>query len=371
MNGLPNNGVISMSTNSLDSFPQEIKKTILYSSDIPEQNKWSRVSKSWNAEAVELLFKSKKQFYLTKAQAKECFIPHIPLIGQVEFNPLMQKNVNKLAAKPRKENLNILQKAIQSKSILVSLKILTHPQTPPADIIDPKNLDFFNFNSCEEIIDASERFVFWCKKNQAEFSSLTIFETSNEYLASFPAVLLQFMPNLTYLSLNCCYLTTFPLEICLLNQLKELKLSFNYLTSFPAEIGQLTNLKTLLACENRLGGLPSEIGQLTKLNLLNLFGNNLKTLPPEIGLLTNLYSLNLACNKLITLPIEFLKLTANLNFWEFKIIDNPNLTLSQEFYAARPFFGYCSIDRTIGYLFGKIFAGFNYYGRQKKEWEDQ
>ncbi len=65
--------------------------------------------------------------------------------------------------------------------------------------------------------------------------------------------------------------------------MKSLYLSYNQLSSLPVEIGQLSNLRSLDLQGNQLNSLPLEIGRLhSSLKELTLNSNPLKSLPPEI-----------------------------------------------------------------------------------------
>jgi len=81
-----------------------------------------------------------------------------------------------------------------------------------------------------------------------------------------------------------------------------LELFKNRLTSLPMEIGQLVNLRVLSVSDNFLCQLPSTIGHLCHLHIFNLQCNRLRHLPDTIGLLTNLHTLNVNGNHLVTLP---------------------------------------------------------------------
>jgi leucine-rich repeat protein SHOC2 len=164
--------------------------------------------------------------------------------------------------------------------------------------------------------------------------------------------------QLTTLFLNDNALTSFPVALARLGQLRELHMHYNHLTTLPPEIGDFAHLEKLFLSHNALVSLPPEIGRLTSLQVraqalpahqsdlysphdttrhdttrhdtprhatprhdttrhdttrharnrtndtqtLSLFNNKLTSVPPELGQLRSLHSLFLNDNALTSLP---------------------------------------------------------------------
>jgi hypothetical protein len=87
------------------------------------------------------------------------------------------------------------------------------------------------------------------------------------------------LPDLTAKMLGtfgCEKLDDFPLQICELTDLTNLKLKGNNLKEIPPEIVNLESLKQLNLVNNQLTHIPTEIGQLTQLKTLSITkGNNI------------------------------------------------------------------------------------------------
>jgi hypothetical protein len=85
-----------------------------------------------------------------------------------------------------------------------------------------------------------------------------------------PAVVLdgaRLATQLTTLFLNDNALTSFPVALARLGQLRELHMHYNQLTTLPPEIGDFTHLEKLFLSHNTLVSLPPEIGRLTSLQV--------------------------------------------------------------------------------------------------------
>jgi small GTP-binding protein len=95
----------------------------------------------------------------------------------------------------------------------------------------------------------------------------------------------------------------------------SLDLSETQLTTFPLEIIKLKDLRELDLSRNQLTLLPHEISEMKNLKKLYLYRNNLVSLPPEISLMKNLTSLDISENKLATLPSEITDLGLEIE-WE-------------------------------------------------------
>lgn len=125
--------------------------------------------------------------------------------------------------------------------------------------------------------------------------------------------------NLKRLFLNENDLTALPTEISQLVKLAGLYVRENKLTAIPAEIAKLTNLQWLIVSGNYLRTLPQEINQLVKLEGLNLSGNQLESLPSELGCLIRLRTLGLDKNQLTAIPAEIGRL---VNLLELTVSNN-------------------------------------------------
>jgi internalin A len=112
------------------------------------------------------------------------------------------------------------------------------------------------------------------------------------------------------LDLSGLKLTTLPVEISKLSELKALKIDNNFLTFLPPEIGNLRNLSSLLASHNQISSIPNSIGKLSNLRRLDLAHNKIEELPVEIFDLVNMEFLYLQDNQLTIIPQEIQKLKA-------------------------------------------------------------
>lgn len=101
----------------------------------------------------------------------------------------------------------------------------------------------------------------------------------------------------------------------------SLDLSEHQLTTFPLQITELENLRELFIYGNKLTSLPPEISKLKNLTGLYINRNNLTSLPYEISLLKNLKKLDIADNKLTELPREILELNLDIE-WENRYRNN-------------------------------------------------
>ncbi|HRH65165.1 MAG TPA: leucine-rich repeat domain-containing protein [Bacteroidia bacterium] len=125
-------------------------------------------------------------------------------------------------------------------------------------------------------------------------------------------------PEAVYrLNLSKSRLDTFPADILLFHNLRELDLSKNRLASLPEEIGQLRLLERLNLSNNKLDSLPEEIGELSNLVYLGLNRNILESLPASIGKLQKLEVLELWDNELADVPDEIANLS-NLKVLELR-----------------------------------------------------
>ena len=118
-------------------------------------------------------------------------------------------------------------------------------------------------------------------------------------------------------------LSTIPVEIGGLIDLKELDLSKNNLSEIPKEIGKLENLTFLGLYSNLLTDVPAEVGNLVNLDFLPIHKNRLTEIPTEIGNLVKLEHLYIYDNKLTTIPLEI----GNLVNLEWLLLSGNNLTI--------------------------------------------
>jgi len=146
-------------------------------------------------------------------------------------------------------------------------------------------------------------------------------DLSNLGLTTLPLEIGQ-LRELKTLDVSGNHLTTLPPEIGMLRELKRLNVSRNQLTTLPPEIGKLGAMSILTAVDTQLTALPGEIGNLTALRELCLNSSQIATLPREIGELSSLRELWLKNNCLAELPREIRKLTALRGLW---LHGNPGL----------------------------------------------
>jgi hypothetical protein len=81
-----------------------------------------------------------------------------------------------------------------------------------------------------------------------------------------------------------------------LHHLHECDLGHNLLSSLPLNLGNLRNLKKLFVNSNRLHGLPFSIGSLRRLEVLNIENNAITRLPSSVSMMTILRKLALRGN---------------------------------------------------------------------------
>ena len=109
--------------------------------------------------------------------------------------------------------------------------------------------------------------------------------------------------DVTSLFLTQCRLTTFPAWIIeKMPNLTHLDIRDNAITVLPENIKLLTKLTSIRAQNNKIGGLPDSFGDLRELMTANFSNNNLKNISRTIGTLTNLTDLDLSHNQIGTLP---------------------------------------------------------------------
>jgi Leucine-rich repeat (LRR) protein len=112
------------------------------------------------------------------------------------------------------------------------------------------------------------------------------------------------------LSLRRSKLKTFPPEVFLFPNLKELDLGSNKITVLPDNLGKLEKLEILRLSRNRLVAVNKSVGDLKSLRYLDLGKNRISTLPYEIGNLRKLEFLQIWGNEVSVLPESISDLTA-------------------------------------------------------------
>ncbi len=126
------------------------------------------------------------------------------------------------------------------------------------------------------------------------------------------------LSNLKSLYLDHNQLTTLPPQIVQLTQLRLLSLSYNNFTDLPAALSGLQNLQWLSVANNQLSTLPAVISELKNLKVLSLSNNQLKALPQTLTGLSQLQVLSLKNNPLVYPPPEILSqgVSAGLTYLE-------------------------------------------------------
>jgi len=118
-------------------------------------------------------------------------------------------------------------------------------------------------------------------------------------------------------------LSSFPLCLLGLTNLRRLRLSGNRIDTLPDDINRLNKLQDFALDNNKLGGLPQSIGELTLLESLVLRQNELPALPDTIGNLSNLKLLHLSSNAITAVPVSL----SNLQGLEYLYINSNQLVL--------------------------------------------
>jgi len=93
-------------------------------------------------------------------------------------------------------------------------------------------------------------------------------------------------------------LDSFPVEVCELRHLNQLRVAGHGYETVPEQIGELRDLKMLDLSGNRIQSIPASIRFLDRLAKLDLSNNRITALPEEIGDLKDLKTLNLKGNPL-------------------------------------------------------------------------
>ncbi|MCY3974815.1 MAG: hypothetical protein OXF02_04640 [Simkaniaceae bacterium] len=110
-----------------------------------------------------------------------------------------------------------------------------------------------------------------------------------------------------------------------LSNLRRMQLSGNRLSSLPVEVWGLKQLKWLDISQNEFVELSPGIGNLERLTHLDVGYNKIGRLPPEVGYLKELYCLDAKHNGLVELPEE---LWDTEKLWELRVDNNELCRLS-------------------------------------------
>eukprot|EP00271_Cylindrocystis_brebissonii_P015657 TRINITY_DN3860_c0_g1_i1.p1 TRINITY_DN3860_c0_g1~~TRINITY_DN3860_c0_g1_i1.p1 ORF type:complete len:484 (+),score=42.83 TRINITY_DN3860_c0_g1_i1:485-1936(+) len=138
------------------------------------------------------------------------------------------------------------------------------------------------------------------------FNALTSLklETTLQSLPSFSQ-----LTALVHLELHCCCVQELPPSILLLGSLETLVLECPVLSSLPERFGELTSLNYLHIWCYSLQSLPASLGNLSALRSLFLYSRVLTVLPPTLGDLQALAHLFVECESLESLPPSIKSLT--------------------------------------------------------------
>ena len=115
-------------------------------------------------------------------------------------------------------------------------------------------------------------------------------------LNQIPSELCSSLINIQYLYASFNQITTIPMDIRFLHELKELVLDHNLICSVPKELFWCTNITHLYLPFNQFYWLPKDICNLKQLKVLSLSYNNLVTLPFELSTLPNLSFIHIKNN---------------------------------------------------------------------------
>jgi hypothetical protein len=302
----------------------DLKHIIVKHSDLPEKNKWMRVSQTWNGfvETENQWNKVAKRLHIPSVSEEEQVKEQIKDFIRISndqckkhmrgygffaetFTRFMQEELDVLVKSQRMQDINTLRQVCEAKDTLTVWQDL---QERIPNLKGHLNLDMNQFHSVKELIEMAGKLKKWCKDNEVELSKLQNLDLTGKHLISLPTKIWKFLPNLTVLNLSQNHLVTLPNEMWkFLPNLTDLNLSDNQLTSLPTEIGNL-NLSTLNLRFNFFTSMSDEIFQLVNLQHLDMSFNCLTSLPEKISQLQNLRNLCLRNNWVTSLPIEILQM---------------------------------------------------------------
>ncbi len=179
----------------------------------------------------------------------------------------------------------------------------------------------------KETIDLSQMGLVRLPDSMASLKSIRKVNLSINHQLDFTQIfsVLKELPALEEIILSNCKMSSFPMEVLELKQLKKLDIAQNQIKVLPGELQQLKdleelildgnplhtlepsffqlkNLKKLFARNCELENIPSEVQHLKQLQVLALNNNLLKTLPASLEHLQWLKELHLNDNALEVLP---------------------------------------------------------------------
>ena len=147
--------------------------------------------------------------------------------------------------------------------------------------------------------------------------------------------------RVTGLNIYNLKLSSFPIEIFNLWNIRKLFASFNQFEEIPSEIAKLPNLQQVTFSHNKINSIPKNIGNLRNLSYFDLAHNQIEELPPEL-LNSNLEiyyendifkirrGLNLYDNPLMKPPLEVVKQGKQSIKSYFDLIQSEDTTLLNE-----------------------------------------
>eukprot|EP01125_Pyxidicula_operculata_P010105 TRINITY_DN3328_c1_g4_i3.p1 TRINITY_DN3328_c1_g4~~TRINITY_DN3328_c1_g4_i3.p1 ORF type:complete len:2281 (+),score=534.60 TRINITY_DN3328_c1_g4_i3:9-6851(+) len=138
------------------------------------------------------------------------------------------------------------------------------------------------------------------------------------------------LSHITTLVIKNTLLSSIPLELVYLNQLKKLVIESSFITVASGVLSKLQTITFLSLRDNRLCTIDGSIGMLTALTTLNLASNKIYNLPNEMSQLQSLHELNLSQNNLITLPDSLSSMSSlhNLQVQKNQIVRLPQSLFS-------------------------------------------
>ena len=151
-------------------------------------------------------------------------------------------------------------------------------------------------------------------KPSKKLSKLKKLDLSKSNLTTFPVHILTLI-NLKGLNLSNNQIPAIPEGINQLEKLRKLNISNNLLTAFPDSTLALKNLEEFSISNNKIPAIPEDITKLTKLRKLNISFNQFTTFPMHILQIASLEKLTVSEREIDTMPGDktFLEKLATLN----------------------------------------------------------
>jgi Leucine-rich repeat (LRR) protein len=179
----------------------------------------------------------------------------------------------------------------------------------------------FNAQGCvEEVLLENNNLIGTLPIELGNLASLVTLRLSNNKITGSIPTEMGKLSNLWELDLSGNQLTSLPISLGNLNNLRILNVSSNpFNTTIPMELGNLKRIRYLILSNNGWqNSIPDSLGRLATLQELHL-SNNILTgnMPNKLGNLTNLQRLFLQNNQLSgAMPVQLLNLNAltHLNF---------------------------------------------------------